>query len=357
MFKKITIRDVAKESGVSLGTVDRVLHNRGGVSKDKKEAVEQAVIKLNYKPSKVAQTLALHKRNIKIGVIYPEVEMSFWNQVRLGINQAEKDLTNLGVEIIVRPTAAYNVNQQIEAINDLKKQNVNGIAMIPYHSSKVNFLVDELYDINIPTVTFTSDMPNSKRICFIGLDNYRSGQLGAKLMELFLKGKGNIAVLGVHRDVLCIQSRISGFVQKMETEFPEFDIVGVYDITDYEDVDERVYREEVYDMTNKIIEEHPNINGIYVTNSLTSCVGQAVRDNAKQNSIAVIGHESTPEISELIEQGWIKATIYQDLPLEVNLSLKYLYEYLVNDKLPENKIINTKLNILIKENNQYSYFI
>ena len=50
MFKKVTIRDVAAEAKVSIGTVDRVLNNRGNVSKEKVRAVNDAIKKLNYKP-------------------------------------------------------------------------------------------------------------------------------------------------------------------------------------------------------------------------------------------------------------------------------------------------------------------
>ena len=142
-------------------------------------------------------------------------------------------------------------------------------------------------------------------------------------MELFLKGKGDVAVLGVHRDVLCIQSRISGFIQKVDTEFPGINIAGVYDTTEYKDDAEIVYRKEVYDMTRKIINELPDLDGIYVTNSLTSCVGEAVKDCNKQNCITVIGHEQTEEISHLIKDGAIKATICQNASMEVYLSLKY----------------------------------
>ena len=57
MATQTTIKDVARESGVSIGTVDRVLHNRGRVAPEKQQAVLEAVQRLNYKPSQVARAL------------------------------------------------------------------------------------------------------------------------------------------------------------------------------------------------------------------------------------------------------------------------------------------------------------
>lgn len=350
MSKKVTIRDVAAKAKVSLATVNRVLQNKGRVSEQKTIAVQEAVKELNYKPNLIAQSLALQKRNIRIGVIYPEVEKYFWHEVKKGIMEAQKTLGQFGVEIIVKSTTAYNVKEQIDALNYLIKQNINGIAMIAFHPSKLNFIIDELMLRKIPVVTFISDAPKSKRICFVGTDNYKSGNLGAKLMELYLRGKGNVAVLGVHRDVLCIQQRVSGFIEKSETEYPDINIIGIYDTREYKDVDEQIYREEVYNITCKIIDELPDLDGIYVTNSLTSCVGKAIKDLKKQG-IIVIGHERSEEISQLIEEDIVNATIYQDPFSEVYFSIHYLYNYLTKNKVPKKQIINTELQILIKENN------
>lgn len=354
MSKKITIRDVAAKANVSIGTVDRVLHNRGNVSPEKFKAVNDAIKELDYRPSKVAQTLALQKRKIKIGIIYPElpkVEKCFWNNVKKGILKAENELGHFGVEIIIKTTKAYNVEEQINAIHWLKNQNVNGIVLIPFHASKLNMEIDELSTEEIPVVTFISDSPKSKRICSVGVDDFNGGRIAGKLMELYLKGKGNVAIIGIHRVILCIQQRVSGFVEKIETECPNINIVEILDVRELNGIDNRSFHDEVYNIACNIIRKTPDLDGIYVTNSSVSWVGNAVKDLGKQGKIKIIGHEHSQKISEQLENDIINASVCQDPKTEIYLCIRYLYEYIVKKKLPKSKIVNTRLEILVKENN------
>lgn len=354
MSKKVTIRDVAARANVSIGTVDRVLNNRGNVSKEKLVLVNKAIEELNYEPSKVAQSLALQKRKLKIGVIYPhldKVERCFWRKVREGIKKAEEELGHFGVEIIIKTTMAYNVEEQKLAIDYLKEQGVNGIVMVPYHASKLNSIINELFKDGIPVVTFISDAPKSKRLCFIGVDDYNGGSIAGKLMQLYLKGNGNVAIIGIHRVVLCMQHRESGFVEKIETECPDISIKEIVDVRELNGIEDRSYDEEVYDIACGIINKISDLDGIYVTNSSVSLIGKAIKDLGKEDEIVVIGHEHSIKISQLINDEVIEATVCQDPRMEVHLCIKTLYEYIVNKKLPESKVINTDLEIIIKENN------
>ena len=85
MSNQPTIRDVARLAGVSIGTVDRVLHNRGRVSAANQAAVERAVESLRYRPSQVARALSIRRQNLKIGVSCPFVEQDFWTDACQGI--------------------------------------------------------------------------------------------------------------------------------------------------------------------------------------------------------------------------------------------------------------------------------
>ncbi len=75
--KKATIKDVAQAANISIGTVDRVMHNRGGVSKKTEEKIKRIAAELNYTPSTIAQALVTQKNNIKIAVIYPDTLRKF----------------------------------------------------------------------------------------------------------------------------------------------------------------------------------------------------------------------------------------------------------------------------------------
>ena len=103
-----TIKDVARLANVSIGTVDRVLHNRGRVSLKNMERVKAAVKKLNYRPSMIARALVSKKSAIKIGLSYPLVEKDFWAELDAGIEAAKSELRPFGVSLLIDHRINYS---------------------------------------------------------------------------------------------------------------------------------------------------------------------------------------------------------------------------------------------------------
>jgi LacI family transcriptional regulator len=341
-----TIKDIALEANVSIGTVDRVLHHRGRTSDSKEKAVMAAIKKLGFKPNAIASALAMRKNQFKIGVTYPDVERDFWRQVGEGIIRAEKELTPFGVEVICKPSKNYEIDEQIEVLKSFVEIGVNGILFVPANASKLNKFIDELSAQEISVATFISDVPLSKRILFVGQDDMKSGILAGKLTDLFLRGKGKVAVLRVHRDIRCIQQRISGFIEKIDTECPDIDITTFYDI--YENAEE-IYKN-TYDVTAECIKNNPDLNAIYIPNGLTEWVAEAVDDMGKQGQILVIGHEYSEGIEKYLDKGIIGATIYQNPSEEAYVSMKLLYQHITKSKISNGEIIKFSTNIIMREN-------
>ena len=101
--KKIRIKDIAELANVSVGTVDRVLHNRGNVNKEKREKVMKIIDELSYTPNLLAKSLAL-KKIIRIAVLIPEPYNNnnlYWEKPLDGINQAIQELSDYNVEILI----------------------------------------------------------------------------------------------------------------------------------------------------------------------------------------------------------------------------------------------------------------
>ena len=253
---RITIKDVAREAGVSIGTVDRVLNNRQGVSDKTKKKVNDVVERLGYKPSMVAQALVSKGKKIKIGVIYPNVEVQFWDEVVKGIEYSQKRLEPFGVELKVVASKTYSYKEQLELLQYFKKEGVDGIVTMAYHPYRINDMINELYDNGIPVATFISDAPDSKRICFTGLDNFKSGEVAASLMDLYLRGKGKVAIIGIHRDVKCIDDRVRGFVDRIRITDDSIRVVSILNARDHcRDVDME-FRKTVRRMTKIVVNEN-----------------------------------------------------------------------------------------------------
>lgn len=346
---KPTINDVAREANVSRGTVDRVLNHKGSVSKNTENKVQEAIKRLNYKRSAVASALAQHKKKIKIGIIYPDVEHFFWKEVNKGIKIAKNNFQSLGVEIIVKTTKTYNYLDQIEAFDYMIENKVNGIVTMSYHQNKTNNKINDLFKLGIPVVTFVSDAPESKRLSYVGLNDYKSGVTAAKLMGLFLKEKGNIAIIGVHRDLTCMVDRVNGFINKINNDYSQINILGTFYITENREEEEKLYRGSISELTREILYKYPNVDAIYSTNSLISCIGKVVSDSKIEKKIIVIGHENTEEIKGLMLKNIIDATVYQNQFEEIIRATNILYGYIIDGELDYSLTGYSEQGILIKE--------
>lgn len=355
MRRNVTVKDLATLANVSIGTVDRVLNNRGNVSAEKEKAVKDAIKTLNYVPNKVAQSLARQKNTIKIGVTFPDVERFFWDKVKIGIKQAQDELANVGVEIIIKTTSSYNTKEQINALHELKSAGVQGICMVPHHYRKLNAIINKFAEEQIPINTFISDSPESKRIRYFGVDDTMSGAIAGKLLGLFMKGHGKIAIMAIHREVLCIDQRIDGFIEKLIKDFPAISIAKTYDISggshlyDYE-----MYQDDVYRFTRELILSDPGITGLYVSNSLTNYASRAVYDLNVADRVSVVGHETTEDTSELMLNDALNGLVCQNPKLEVYEAIKHLYNMLnTGNDFSDEHDLHTQyepITIRIKEN-------
>lgn len=351
--KRATIKDVALAANISIGTVDRVMHNRGGVSKKTEEKIKQIAKDLDYFPSTVAQALVSKKNTIKIAVIYPDAEPHFWNQVEKGIRDFEKSYCFFGVELSIYKTSNYVTKEQIDILKELKNSDISGVVTIPYNSYKIDPYIDDLVNMGVKVNTFVSDAPNSKRSTYTGLEDVAAGKLAANLMGLYLGGKGKIAVVGVHRDVLCIENRIMGFLASIHKDFPEIELLRIFNTRVLSDAKEQLYIEEISELTNHVLDSNPILNGIYVTNSMTEHVAQIVKQRGQGDDIKIIGHELSYDINQLIREAVIDASIYQNPRSVVYEALKTTYEQITGKLKVSPGDHYTFPSIVTKENVQF----
>ncbi len=346
---KATIKDVAKEAGVSTGTVDRVINNKGNVAKKTEKKVLEAIEKLNYTKSPIAKALVSRRKHIKIGVVFPHLEHYFWQEVFKGIEEVREKLEAFGVEIIVETTKTYNIEEHIRAVDKLVKKEVNGIAMISYDDIRCREVIDKLVEKNIQVATFISDSPKSRRLIFNGEDSIKAGNIAGKLMGLYLKGKGNILIVGVHKILSCMQDRIEGFKSLINNEFEDIQIIEIIENKELVNGEEDEYRTIIENIIKEVIEKKNEIDGIYVTNSFTGSVGNLLKKYNYDKEIVLVGHENTDEIRDLIRKNIVKATVYQNQKEEIIRSIEILYEKITDNKKAYPNVQYIDLGILIKE--------
>ena len=154
-MKAITIKDIAKELGISVSTVSRALQNHPDISEQTKESVRNCALRLNYKPNIMASNLRRSK-NTTIGVILPELNHHFFASVLDGIEQAANEA---GYNIIICQTRE-SVKQEIKAIQTLITSRVAGIlAGISKQTHSLQHL-QEVINADIPLVLYDRPCPS-----------------------------------------------------------------------------------------------------------------------------------------------------------------------------------------------------
>ena len=342
VMKSPTMRDVAKFAGVALGTVDRYINGTGRVSDEKSKRIQNAIDALNYIPNKAASALST-KRIVNIGVVFPYVEISFWQQIEKGISRAEKEYEAYGLRVHPVRLKNYSVEQQSRAINELVSAGVQGIAIAPVHDNNLNELIGKLADDGIPVVTFDSDAPLSRRICFVGVDDHKSGEAAAHMLAMLLHEKGRIAVFRAQRDLYAVQQRIAGFREKI-AQYPEIYVAHEYDIYngpgDFKENIERIIDSRFPD---------DSIKGILVTNGTVGTVASILRRKGLAGRYKIVGFDLADETKDLIDDETISATICSDIEYQGYLAISCLYEKIVHEKNPGQVCHHTGFQVIIKE--------
>lgn len=335
-----TIKEIAILAGVSRGTVDRVLNHRGSVNPKTEEKIWEIAQALDYKPNKAGIVLAAQKRKLKIGVILLGLNNPFYDDVLRGISEKAVELESYNCTVLIKQTE-YSLEEQLHAIDELVAENINGLALSPYNDKAVRRKINELYEKNIPVVTLNTDIENSKRLAYVGCNYYRSGQTAAGLVHLMTSGQIYIGIISGSPDILCHTERIAGF-KNITENYKNLHISAT--IMNHDDDFES------YEMTTRLLKEHPEINALYFTAGGVYGGCRAVIASGRQYDIKIFTYDMVETTKQMIEQGLIAATICQQPLLQGSKPLDILFENLTTGKSPQSEFNYVDIDIRIKEN-------
>lgn len=337
-----TIKELAKAAGVSVGTVDRILHNRGRFSAITAEKVHILVKEMGYTPN-------LHARGLKkstkhsFSVVIPKMDQDdgYWTLILEGINSSLEELSPLGTELLIYQFDRYSSESCESAFKKAFNDPSIGILAIPVRPKEVEKLLEQQ---NKPYLFIDSDIPVSKnKITYIGQDSYKSGILSAKLMALLIKGITNpkILIIDPYGDDNHLRNRLEGFVMSMKKRIPTVNITIIKNSINHK-TDTSIIE------PLKSVETVPD--GIFVANSMVYKIANYLNNKGESfKNIPLIGYDLLPNSLELVADGTIDFIITQQPTEQGYLGIKTLYDNLILKKQIEPQII-IPMNIITKEN-------
>lgn len=338
----VTIKEIAQLSGVSRGTVDRVLNKRGNVNPETAKRIEELATSLGYTPNKAATALAAKKRNITIGVLVISEGNIFFDDILLGIQNAIEELQTYGVTVIIEKMKGYNIDTQLTLIDKLVNQNIHGLVLTPINDPLIADKLSTLSDSNIPVITLNSDIENTNSLCYVGIDYFKSGQIAAGLLGLLKPNSCYVGVVTGSFKSLGHAKRIQGFESTLATKYPHITLLATVENND-DDI-------ESFEVTKQLLLDYPELDTIYLTAAGVYGATRAVQNLKSTKKITIICCDDIPQTKELVKQGVISATICQQPITQGYRSMKILFDYLVHNVIPSQDILTINNEIKISEN-------
>lgn len=318
-----TIKQIAEITNVSRGTIDRVLNNRGGVSAETERKVRAAMEALNYLPNKAGQNLAIRRKKLKFGFILfsPNSYNPFFSDVEAGIRKKALELEEFGVTVDIRFTSINEIEKQLALLDDFSANDYNGIAIAALNTPVISDKIREISAKGIPVVTANTDIPNSGRLAYVGSNYYQCGQVAANLMGLISSGRAKIGIISGSENIMCITERNAGFQKYLSDNFPHAEILSVVSNNYYDEI-------ESYLITQKMLEEYPQLNALYLSAAGVSAACKAVVESGR--NITIISNDCVPITRQLLQDGVIAATIDQEPRYQGSKPLEILFEAATN---------------------------
>lgn len=336
----VTIKDIAQAAGVCRATVDKVLHNRPGVSEELRQRVQQVIDELDYQPNLIGQALKRQQNRLCIAAVL--LQLDSLDDLLEGVQEAAQEVRAFGVEVITRVTKYPDVLQQKRQLRELLEQQVDGVILTPLDDARIAEEIEQFHNKGIPVITINSDLQNSKRQCFVGQNMMQAGRTAAQISAMILGGKGNIAALTSSDLSYFSRGRLQGFLQYL-SEHSDLQLV---ETADTQECPERMYRE-----TKRILESRGDLHALYIT---CGCASDAVRAATDLDAdVRIVCFDSFPENAAWMQQNKIDCIIDQELTQQGKQAVNLLFEHLVKGQdLPDGEVY-MPIRIHIRENMLY----
>ncbi len=301
---KITINDVAKAAGVSKGTVDRVLHNRGEVSAKSKEKVLQVIEDLGFKPNVYASLLASRKTR-KIVCLIPEFNPGdFWELTDRGIAKGREEASKYSVSVVTVSYDQYDVESFIRACRATLDEDPVGVVIAPMFSNETLKFVKELSDRGICYVYIDSKLEEDGYLAYFGMQMYQSGYLCADILTGGMD-TDRINIIRIARDKEGLSDptymRRTGFKDYIREHCPGCEINNVF--IDPKDSDS------IYDTLDNMFAASPSKNIVMFNSRI-----HLVTDYLRQRNIAgcrVVGFDVLERNLSAMREGYVQFLIAQ----------------------------------------------
>ncbi len=350
-MKNYRIKDIAAMAGVSAGTVDRVLHNRGRVSEESLKKVKKTLKKINYQPNLIARSLA-SKKDCRIMALIPSfVSGEYWSEISKGIDKAEQEFTDYHLKIQCNFFNQYDKISFDTLVEEVKQEEYEGVIIATLFKESTFEFTQWLDQKEIPYILIDAYIENTNCIAYYGTDSYRSGYIGGRLLSEKINNNDNILLFNIISkgsvESTQVSAREKGFRDYLSETGYEGSIYPVSISTETPGHNEKLLNTYM----EKELKGQARARAGIIFNSRVHIPAEYFIKH-KENNFFLIGYDAIEANIAFLKNGVVSHLIAQRPEVQGYNSVKALFYHLVLHQTAT-KMNYMPIDILIKDNIDY----
>jgi ribose transport system substrate-binding protein len=240
----------------------------------------------------------------------------FFNWAYAGMRDAARML-GPHVQVELQGPAEWDASLEARTVEQLVARKIDGLAVTAAEANALVPAIDKAIGAGIPVITFDSDAPGSKRLAFVGTNNYNAGWAAGKAMAEWLGGSGQVGV-STFPGPDHLKKRLDGFTAALAQFGPAIKIAAI--VNDEGDV------AKAETQITAMLQANPAITGIFCAHGNPGPgAAAAVRNMGLKGKVQILAFDFGAPVIELIESGEIKGTVGQNPYLMGYMSMVLAY--------------------------------
>ena len=349
----VRLKDIALKANVSVGTVDRVLHNRGRVSETVRQRVLLMMKELEYEPNMIARTLGLN-RTYQLAVVQPDHTLDpYWQAPHNGVEKAARELKQYGVIIKFYAYNQTHVDSFLEQAEAATRSQPDGILIAPLFYRESLAFFARWQQLDIPYVLFNTYIAGLPALSYVGQDSYQSGFLAGKLVQFGQAAPGTFLIAHIAEDVansVHVTQKERGFRdyfdQLSSDQHPHkrYNIISV-------DLPQPADPSFARQLNRLLDQEESQLKGIFVSTSKAYEIAPYLQAYRRED-IRLVGYDLLEKNLHFLNEGIIDFLINQNPKKQGHRGIFALADRLVFKKEVQ-PVKYLPLDIITKENIEY----
>ncbi len=334
----VTIQKIAELSGVSRGTVDRVLHGRPNVNPMIREKVVRAAEKLGYQspvPPKSADCR-------QAAILIPQwTDGHFNRQIVSGIRKALRYIADPSFVLTEQPLRTMTMQELLRAMDEQIRSGVDGLIIRAENTPEVRAAIEQAVQQGVTVITYDADVPHSGRLCHAGQDLVRAGAIAAGVMARLIRPPEHVLIVTGNLRMEAHKGRVDGFCRRLlELGFSE----DAYRVIETNEMPELTG-----ELVAQALQADSRLHAVYMAcQPLSGCIA-GIRKARRTTRPHIVCNDLTPTAKRYLREGTVDFVIGQSFSQESFHAVLAMYQMLLRGVQPKRELYYTDLGLITQE--------